>query len=328
MKNKFIVGIVVAVLVIGGIWYFTSNNQKAPETTKVRIADLPIVHGLPLYVAMEKGYFKDAGLEVERVKFEAPNQIIDAIMNRQVDFTSPGGALGITGIADYKNPGKLKIYGVSGETGNNSGENLILPIDSKITSIGELRGKKLGILAGTIQWRTIAREILAKNGLDIDKDLTVVELAGAIQVQALSAGQVDALLALEPISTIAISKGVAKLFVKAPAKQFIADPFWYGAGVVNEQFARNNPNTTKKVIEVFDKAMEEIEHNFDAYRPYLVNYTPLTNELISQVPPVNFKACDSLTDQDINSIKAFYGIFTKHKVVSGEINVNALLYCK
>src|SRR5437763_1539192 len=103
--------VIIAILVIGGIWYASSNNQSAKtETTKVKIASLPNVQGLPVYVAIEKGYFKDEGLDVELVKFEAPNQIIDALLQGQVDLAHPGGATGIAGIANFKNPGKLKIY--------------------------------------------------------------------------------------------------------------------------------------------------------------------------------------------------------------------------
>ena len=167
MSSKIIVGLVIAVLVAGGVWYFVSSKQEISETTTVKIAYLPVVHGLPLFVAIEKGYFKDEGIQVEAIKFESPNQIVDALLNNQVDF-GDAVALGIAGIVEDKNPGKITVYGIEGEIDNNSGENIIVPINSTLKSISELRGKKFGILAGTIQWRTIAREILAKNGLDMD----------------------------------------------------------------------------------------------------------------------------------------------------------------
>lgn len=329
MNNKILTGLIIAVLVVGGVWYFASNKQEAKlETTKVKIANLPVVHGLPLYVAIEKGYFKDAGLEIEVVKFEAPNQIIDAIMTGQVDLTSPSGALGITGIANFKNPGKLKVYAVSGGTNGNSGANFIVPINSTLSSLSDLRGKKLGILAGTIQWRTITREILEKNGLDMDKDLTIVELAPSVQVQALASGQVDALLALEPVPTTAINTTAAKMWITDPTVKYIADPSWLGAGIVNVQFAEKNPNTTAKVIDIIGKAIDEIEKNPDQYRQYLKGYTSLTDALISKVPIVSFKVCATMTAQDKDSIQKFFDIFTKHKVVDGKISVDDVLYCK
>ena len=112
-QNKFIVGLVIVVLAVGSIWYFASQGEKTLETTQIKIADLPIVQGLPLYLAIEKGYFTEAGLDVERVKFENPNQIIDSLLSGQVQF-AVDAATGITGIADLKNPGKLKIFLLAG----------------------------------------------------------------------------------------------------------------------------------------------------------------------------------------------------------------------
>ncbi len=331
MKTNTKIGILIAVVIViiaGALYFSSSSRQMSLETTKIRVANLPVVHGLPIYVAIEKGYFKQAGLDVELVPFQAPNQIIDAIMTGQVDFTSPSGALGITGIADYKNPGKLKIYAISGGSHGNSGADLIIAASSSLKNISELRGKKLGILAGTIQWRTIAREIMGQNNIDIDKDLTIVELAPAIQIQALASGQVDALLALEPIPTTAISKGVAKMLLADPTVTYFSDPSWLGAGTVNVNFAKENPHTTAKFIEIMNSTIAEINKNPDAYRQYLKGYTPLTDDLVTKVPLVSIEACGTITTQNESEMQKFFDIFTKNKVIDGNINVNNLLYCK
>lgn len=332
MNNKKLNWIILGIVVLFVLGFFIFAGLKEQnsffETTKVKIANLPVVHGLPLYVAMEKGYFKDAGLDVEIIKYEAPNQIIDAIMTGQVDFTSPSGALGITGIANYKNPGKLKVYAISGGTQGNSGVSFIIPVDSKLESLSDLKGKKLGILAGTIQWKTIIREIMSQNGLDIDKDLTIVELAPSLQVQAVASGQIDALLAIEPIPTITIAKFIAKTWIADPTVKYIGDPSWLGAGIVNVQFAEKNPKTTSKIIEIISKTVDEINKNPDQYRQYLKGNTPLTDELIGKVPLVSIKVCGQINEQDKNSIQKFFDIFTKHKVVDGKISVDDVLFCK
>lgn len=326
--NWIVLGIVVVLVLVFFVFTGSKEQSSSFETTKVKIANLPVVHGLPLYVALEKGYFKDAGLDVEVIKYEAPNQIIDAIMTGQVDFTSPSGALGITGIANYKNPGKLKVYAISGGTLGNSGISFVVPLDSKLESLSDLKGKRLGILAGTIQWQTIAREIMIQNGLDIDKDLTIVELAPGLQAQAVASGQVDALLAIEPIPTITIAKSIAKTWITDPTLKYIGDPSWLGAGIINTQFAEKNPKTTSKIIEIISKTVDEINKNPDQYRQYLKGNTPLTDELIDKVPLVSIKVCGQINEQDKNSIQKFFDIFTKHKVVDGKISVEDVLFCK
>jgi len=303
----------------------TLNGCTQKQET-IKIGYLPVVHSLPLYVAIEKGYFEDEGIIVEAISFESPNQLVDAIMQGQLDFGSAMGT-GIIGIANSKNPGKVKIYAVSGEMNNNCIEEIVIPLRSTITSIAELKGKKFGILAGTIQWRTIARDILTKNGLNMDTDVTIVELPGTVQTQTMASGQVDALLALEPIPTTIIQTGVGKILMQGPAKEYIADPFWPGADVVNLEFAIQNPETTEKIIAILQKTIDEINENPEEYKKYLKTYTPLTDEIIAKVSLADYKTCNDLTAEDIAAINTFYNIFTIYGVVDDAITIEPLLYC-
>lgn len=324
--NKLIISLVIAILVIGGIWYVDSTKQEASlETTKVRIANLPVVQGLPLYFAIEKGYFKEAGLEIELIKFEAPNQIIDALLQGQIDFTSPSGAMGIAGIADFKNPGKLKIYASSGGDQVIQNDAVLVKNDSEIKTWQDLKGKTLGILPG-IQWRTIAKYILAKNNLIADKDVLLTELAPGLQAQAIGSGQVDALLSVEPIPTIVKAKGIGKETVDHVTTKFIADPFYGGAGMLRVDFAKQNPHTTGKVLSILKRAITEINKNPDAARPYLKGYTALDDITISQVPISRFKFYSDFTQDDIQAVQKFYDIFSEFKVVDGKIDFKQLIY--
>lgn len=326
MNKKTIIGLIIAVLVVGGVWYFASQKDKIGplETTKVTIANLPIVQGLPLYLAIEKGYFKQAGLDVEMVRFEAPNQIVDAILNGQVDFTSPSGAMGILGIADFKNPGKIKIYAAAGGDDIIQNDAILVKKDSAIKNIQELKGKKLGILPG-IQWRTIAQHILQQNNLAAD-DVTLVELAVGLQAPALVSGEIDALLGVEPTPTIIKAKGIGTELVSMATTKYVANPFYGGAGAIRTEFASQNPNTTKKVLEVFQRAIKEINGNPDAARQYLKGNTPLDDSAIAQVPISRFRMYNDLTPNDINAVQKFYDIFSSFKVVDGKMDFQKLLY--
>ncbi|MBI4021610.1 MAG: ABC transporter substrate-binding protein [Candidatus Aenigmarchaeota archaeon] len=323
--NKIFVA-VIGVILVAGLLGLSSGPAAGPEQM-VRIGDLPIVDGLPLYVALEKGYFAEEGLHVERVQFEAPNQIIDALLQDRIDFGSPSIALGITGIADHKNPGKLKIYAAAGGSVDHPKENLLVAPDSDIVSISDLSGKRLGILGG-IQWRTIARELLAQHGLEMDKDVTIVELSPALQVQALASGQIDALLALEPMSTVAIQQGAGKIMISGPVEKGIANPFYGGAGVVRAAFAEEYPEQTAKVLRAFERAMDDIAADPAAHKQYLLGYTPLSEEVVQEVPIVMFRSCSDFTSDDIGAMQAFYDIFTKYGIVDGEIDPHTLLYCE
>lgn len=326
MTKKRIISLVTISLALTASILLTgcSNNDQA-ETTKVRIADLPVVQALPLYLAMEKGYFEEAGIEVEYVRLNSPNLIIDALLSKKVDMTSPSGALGITGIASLKKPGALKIYAASGGDKIIANDSILVGIDSEIQSISELKGKSLGILPG-IQWRTVAKHILSKNNLVAGEDVTIVELAPALQAPALQSKQIDALLAIEPMPTIVKEKGIGKEIVHAPTAQYVADPFYGGAGVIRTEFVEKNPELAAKIMDILKKSIEEIRKNPDSAKQYLKGYTPLDENLISKAPVLLFKMYDELTEKDMRAIQDFYDIFSAHKVIDGKINAKDLIY--
>ncbi|TAK57420.1 transporter substrate-binding domain-containing protein, partial [Patescibacteria group bacterium] len=224
IKNKIWWGIIliIVMIVVGGLISKSSNKVASEE--KVRVAYLPGVQALPLYLALNKGYFKEAGLNVEAVKFDAPNQIIDALLSGQADaaFAAAGG---ITAVAESKKPGSIKVILLNGATAGHEGDSILVKKDSTITSVGQLRGKKVGVLPG-IQWRTIAQHVFSENGLSVPADITLVELAIPLQAQALASGQVDALLAIEPVITVVRSNGIGKDIMTSTANRFIADPFY------------------------------------------------------------------------------------------------------
>jgi NitT/TauT family transport system substrate-binding protein len=328
-----IIAIVALILLVALIGFvspsisgaFTLSGQK--ETTIVRMGSLPVIHGLPVYYAIEKGYFKEAGIDLQLIKMEAPNQIVDGIMQGNLDFTSTSGPAGISAVADFKNPGKMKIYSLSGGDKNSPGESILVPKDSNIKKISELSGKKLGIIGGSLQWKMLAVHILAQNNLVADKDVTLVEIPIGSHVTAIASGQVDALLTIEPSVTIITSKNAGKILQSGPLEETLSDPFYPGAGIVSTKFAKENPITTQKVIEIIKRANSEINSNPFEARKYLKGYTALGDDLIQKVPLALIKTCGEITAKDIEGLQKFHDIFTDYNAIDGRINTNSIMYC-
>jgi len=321
--TKIVLGLIVIVLVALLIW---GSNNNTSKITTVKFGHLPIVQALPIYVAIEKGYFKDEGLNIEDTKFESPNQMIDSLISGNIDVAM-GAATGITAIAESKKPGSLRIFAVQGGDEKHIPDALIVSKDSSISSITDLKGKKVGTLPG-IQWKTIARNIFASNNIDIDKDLTLVELAIPLQTQSLASKQVDALLTLEPVITIAESKNISKNLVVSPNLTYISNPFYAGVGNVSVSFMTKNPEAFKKVMKVLNKATDEINQNPDMYRNYLVNYTPLTPELANKVNLPIYKMYKDINPKDTEAVQKFIDIFVKYNVITNKVNASDLIIKK
>lgn len=298
----------------------------AQKREKVKLSWLPIMQTTALYVALQDKLFEHAGLDVEAVQFQNPNQIIDSLVSNQADAGAPGAAAGITILAESRYPGTFKVFGLQGGGIKVSriNDGLIVKNDSAIKSFKDLRGKSLGHLPG-IQWRTISRHMLRANGMDPDKDVRLQEIAVGLQVPSVIAGSVDATLSLEPVGSIAVSTGEAKRAMTNPCSEVIADPFYSGVSVLTTKFIKERPQVARKVVEALDEATRIANTEFDRVRPYFAKYTAMKGEHVRIIAQPYLRAWKELNDVDIRSYQALVDVFHKEGVLKERIDVRNVL---
>jgi NitT/TauT family transport system substrate-binding protein len=303
-----------------------STTFADQKKEKVVASWLPIMQTMAYYVALEEKLFEKAGIEIESVKFQNPNQIIDSLVSGQADFGPPGAAAGITVIAESRYPGTFKVFGLQGGgiKVNLINDGLIVKNDSTITSFKDLRGKSLGTLPG-IQWKTISRYILRQNGLDPDKDVRLSEVAVPLHVPSVVAGTVDATLSLEPVGSIAVASKEAKRAMTNPVAMFIADPFYSGVSVLSTKFIKERPVVAKKVVEVLDEATRLANKDFDKYRPIIAKYTAIKPDQVQLVAQPYLRAYKDLNDTDIKSYQALVDVFHKEGVLKERVDVRTVM---
>ena len=83
---------------------------RAQAAPKIRIGYWPIAAGLPFFAAIEKGYFKEAGLDVEPLKFAGAQQVMEAMLSGRSDGSSNGTGSANLAIGEIAQPGLFKIF--------------------------------------------------------------------------------------------------------------------------------------------------------------------------------------------------------------------------
>jgi NitT/TauT family transport system substrate-binding protein len=308
----------------------TSGAHAAcDKMEKVTAVWLPIMQTTAYYVALEEKLFEKACIQIESVKLESPNQIIDALVGDRADFGPPGAAAGIAMIAESKFPGKLKIFGLQGGgiAVNRINDGLIVKPESTIKSFADLKGKSLGHIPG-IQWRTISRHMIRSAGLDPDKDVRLAELAVAMQVPAVVGGTVDATLSLEPVGSVAVASGKAKRAMTNPVATIISDPFYSGVSVMTTKFLKERPAVAKKVVEAIDQATDLVNANFEKYKAAIPKYTPIKDDQLGLLAQPYLRGFKELNEIDLKSYQALVDIFQKEGVLSSKVDVREKLLTK
>ncbi|WP_413741162.1 ABC transporter substrate-binding protein [Sodalis sp. RH15] len=293
---------------------------------KVTVAWLPIMQTTAFYIAMHDKLFEKAGIDINAVKFENPNQIIDSLVSGQADVGAPGSAAGIAVLAESRFPGTFKVFGLQGGSikYHRINDGLIVAKDSSIKSFADLKGKNMGQLPG-IQWRTLARYMVRQSGLDPDKDVHMQDIATGLQVPSVVSGSVDATLSLEPVGSIAVADGEAKRALTNPAETLIADPFYSGVSLLTTKFIKERPETAKKVVAVLDEATRLANERFDQYRPVIADFTPIKPDQLPLVAQPYLRAWKDIDAEDIHSYQALVDVFEKEGVLKKPMDVKPMI---
>jgi len=271
---------------------------------------------------VEEGMFEKEGLKVELERIESPNQIIDALVTGKVDAGAPSVAAGITAIVDLKNPNSLKVYSLSCGTLDNLNDELLVSKDSNITSISDLRGKRLGHIPG-VQFQTVAKKILIANGVQ-PSEVTLMELPMSSQLPTLSSGGVDAVLTIEPTGTVGSKSNVSRILVANPMVRYIADPWCGGAGVVSGKFLKSRPKEAEAFVRVMRRAIIETENN-PSSRAYLVKYLSMPESVARETPLPLMVSTQNIEPRITQAYQAFADVFYELNVTEARPDVTRLL---
>jgi NitT/TauT family transport system substrate-binding protein len=202
----------VAVIVLGGIAAPAAEAQQ-----KVKVGVLKLTSSAPVFLGVEKGHFKEFGIEPELVYFQAAAPIATALAAGQIQV----GATGLTAALYNIVLGGEKLWIVADKGREWPGYPLVGIVvqkelwDGGLRSIRDLKGKRIGVTQLGSTFHFHIGNILEKEGLAL-ADVKIVPLqAMPATMEALKGKQVDAILVPQPFPGAAESQGFGKILAWA-----------------------------------------------------------------------------------------------------------------
>ena len=260
-----------------------SSKKDSGETggpIKLKVAYLGLTCEAPIFIALEKGFYEEEGLDVELVKtdwdglreglglgrFDANHTLIMYLLKP------------IEGGTDVKITGGIHTGCLRLQVGTKSG----------LKSVKDLKGKKIGVPThlGSPPY-LFASRVLAANDLDPRPnekgDVQWLPFPPGELGLAVDTGKVDAVATSDPIGTILMGKNQ----VKTIADQAIDDPYcdeYCCAAVVSGKLARENPKAAAKVTRALLKGAKWVHENPAAAAKFAVEkkYIAASVEINSQ----------------------------------------------
>jgi NitT/TauT family transport system substrate-binding protein len=299
---------------------------RAQAGPKIRVGYWPVAAGLPFFAAIDKGYFKEAGLDVEPQKFAGAQQVMEAMLAGRSDGSANGTGAANLAIGEIAQPGLFKIFCTNPSNAKYVLDEFIAAKDSTYKTVGDLKGKKVASGPG-IQNVTLCKTMLERAGAT---GATVTELPIGQHVAALAAGQVDACYTLEPTGTVGRMNGTTRVIeAGVVAKYILGDPMapWHGgAASLTTEFIKKHPDVAKKYIAAYTRGVELVRANPNEARQFMKGYTAIEGALTAEVPLASYMLYNEFKPSDIAYFQKFYDLFTDKGIFDKKVLVDGLLY--
>ncbi|MDL2402568.1 ABC transporter substrate-binding protein [Rhizobium mayense] len=249
-----------ALMAMGAAGAAAAFGMPARAATTRNLAVLNLASHAPSFIAYERGYFRDAGLDIELKFFEAAQPMAVAIASGDAEFGVTAMSGGLISLAQK---GAIKVVGGALTEEKGIVGAVILAsnkaYDAGLTDPSKLAGKSFGITTAGSSFHFMAHKIAAANNINLaDIQLRPLQKLGAI-VGALSTGQIDAWAIQANVANKMIREGAAK---KIGLVSDYAPNYQVTTGFTSTKNAKDDRSLTQSFISAYSKAIDDYNAAF------------------------------------------------------------------
>ena len=235
----------------------SAQTLEKPKLT-IGVGGKPLLYYLPLTIAESRGFFKEAGLQVETNDFGGGSRALQALLGGSVDV--------VTGAYEHTIRMQTKGQDVRAvlELGRFPGIVLAVKKDkaAQIRTPADLKGMKIGVTAPGSSTNFFVNALMAKAGAN-PKDAAFIGVGtGLSAVAAMKKGEIDAMSNLDPVISKLEADGdvviMADTRTEAGTRAIFGGSNPAAVVYLKNDFIEKNPNTTQAIVTAFYKALQWI----------------------------------------------------------------------
>lgn len=203
---------------------------------------------LPLYVAMDGGFFDQQGLEVIKQTAGKPQVAVAALISGSAQFSVHGPEH--AAIAASKGAAVQVVANVV----NRAAVWILAQPDFSYKGLESLRGQKIVVTAAPATSNSVFVKLLKESGIDPAKDVSLIPVPNGTEVGVLLAGQARVGVMSEPGADQAVSRGMKVIgeFSK------LYGPYAYSSVVTTKA---ESPEVIQKFVNAMELAMRYLRTN-------------------------------------------------------------------
>ncbi|MBN8991749.1 MAG: ABC transporter substrate-binding protein [Rhizobiales bacterium] len=313
MRKVFLIGFAVM-----GLFVLAIQRATASDLEKVRVSIIPINDVAPLFVAMQNGYFRELGLEIDTTPSAGGAAGIPGLIGGSFDVVY-GNVVSVLLASQQGLDVKVIAPGTKVDQRETDTTPILVRSDSGIKSGKDLEGKSISVnTRNNVIW-LYARAWIKATGGDPDK-VTFKEIPFPQVEDALRQQRVDASFLVAPFSVISRQK---------PGLTAIANPYSdiqpgvdVGQYITTGKLLSTKPETIKKFAAGLRKGAEWFNANrtSDAILAVISGYTKTDASILKSVAlgaaPLR---------SDLTQVKKTMDLMIENKLLTGPIDLAKII---
>ena len=303
MKRNIFIGIVVIVIVIVAIVSITVLKHKNTnnDVKNIKVSEVTrSVFYAPQYVAINNGYFKENGIEIELTTGQGADAVMTSVLSNQVNigFAGPEASIYVY------NEGKEDYCQVFAQMTKKDGSFLVAREKNDNFKWQDLKGKTIiPGRKGGVPYMTL-EYVLRKNGLDPKKDIVLDDsIKFDLMAGAFTSGTADYVTLFEP--TASLTQNENKGYIVASVGE-AAGEIPYTAYFAKKSYIENNKETIQKFTNAIYKGQKWVKENSSEDIAKVVqSFFPDTDITLLSKVIQNYKDIDAWNDTPVLKEESF-----------------------
>lgn len=304
MKKKTIISSIVVlaiVLIVIAVIQIKNANSKTADTKLIKVNEVTrSVFYAPQYVAINKGYFKENGLEIELTTGQGADAVMTAVLANQceIGFAGPEASIYVY------NEGKEDYCQVFAQMTKKDGSFLVARKDTQNFSWQDLKGKTvIPGRKGGVPYMTL-EYVLRKNGIDPKKDVILDDsIKFDLMAGAFASGNAEYVTLFEP--TASMTQKEAKGFIVASVGE-AAGEIPYTAYFAKKSYIENNEETIQAFTNAIYQGEKWVkEHSAEEIAEAIQSFFPDTNMELLTAAVKSYQEIDAWNETPVLKEEAF-----------------------
>ncbi len=279
-----------------------TEDPTPTEPTTIRLGYVPVMIYAPLFVAQERGYFAEEGLQVELTPLQGGSDSVVQLAAGNFDVAVGGAGAGLFNAA-HQGVQFMIVAPMHSERPPLSSPLIISAARAdEITSVQDLRGKRVSINATGAATEYWLAQALAQNGLTMD-DIQLEVVAFRDVVPALESSTLDAAILGEPLVTINEDKGLVQVLDEDFINGFTATYLYMGEPLLNEQ-----PEAARGFLRAYLRATRDLQGDYmtEEIAAIIEKYTQVPADVNLRASPAQYDPNGTVPITDLQILQEYF----------------------